>query len=65
MVSPIRAQAARSRRRRSSTNEPMASPPSTMTGIAKRALRIVPPMSEPMAKSSPLLINLTTFSYPM
>jgi hypothetical protein len=40
---PVHAQAARARRRRSSTNEPMASPPSTMTGIAKRALRIVPP----------------------
>jgi hypothetical protein len=33
------------RRRRSSTNEPIASPPSAMTGMMIRALRIVPPHS--------------------
>jgi hypothetical protein len=31
------------RRRRISTNEPIASPPSAMTGMTKRALGIVPP----------------------
>jgi hypothetical protein len=37
------AQAAWLRRRRSNTNEPIASPPSAMTGMTKRALCIVPP----------------------
>ena len=37
------AQAVWLRRRRSSINEPIASPPSATTGMTKRALRIVPP----------------------
>ena len=39
----VDAQAASLRRRRSSTNEPIASPPSAMTGMTIRALGIVPP----------------------
>jgi hypothetical protein len=40
------------RRRRSSINEPIASPPSATTGMTKRALRIVPPDCRSDGKST-------------
>ena len=45
------AQAVWLRRRRSSINEPIASPPSATTGMTKRALRIVPPHCRSDGKS--------------
>ncbi len=47
-----RAQAVWLRRRRSSINEPIASPPSATTGMTKRALRIVPPHCRSDGKST-------------
>ena len=46
------AQAVWLRRRRSSINEPIASPPSATTGMTKRALRIVPPHCRSDGKST-------------
>jgi hypothetical protein len=46
------AQAVWLRRRRSSINEPIASPPSATTGTTKRALRIVPPHCRSDGKST-------------
>jgi hypothetical protein len=47
-----RVQAVWLRRRRSSINEPIASPPSATTGMTKRALRIVPPHCRSDGKST-------------
>ena len=49
---PLDAQAVWLRRRRSSINEPIASPPSATTGMTKRALRIVPPHCRSDGKST-------------
>jgi hypothetical protein len=46
------AQAVWLRRRRSSINEPIASPPSATTGMTKRTLRIVPPHCRSDGKST-------------
>ena len=62
---PLDAQAAWLRRRRSSMNEPMASPPSAITGMTKRGLSIVPPHCRSRWKVFPsLLVNLNHLSLP-
>lgn len=62
---PLDAQVAWLRRRRSSMNEPMASPPSAITGMTKRGLSIVPPHCRSRWKVFPsLLVNLNHLSLP-
>jgi hypothetical protein len=59
------AQAAWLRRRRSSINEPIASPASAMKGMTKRALGIVPPHCRNRWKVLPPdLVNLNHLSLP-
>jgi hypothetical protein len=59
-----RIQAAWLRRRRSSINEPIASTPSAMTGMTKRAFGIVPPHSRRGWMVPPPLVNLDHLSRP-